>query len=198
MIFRQNGRLPPTARHTYLESYDTQLSFGLSGNCFSASYEASGFCWQIGLNFLKHLRPCHILSPWIPGPRLLLRYHFNSSGWFVGIRFRWIFLSKSSATHFFCFTIPICPESIFCPVPLKISHIKHRTNVQFQLETFKWVADQLITREQKYHLRCQPDSGKGSHGLITYASTSCAGGNDTLTKPCPKVCKDTTFKNIKI
>ena len=36
--------------------------FKLYGNQFSASYEASEFCWQIGLNFLQHLRPCHILS----------------------------------------------------------------------------------------------------------------------------------------
>ena len=39
----------------YLESYNTQLSFGLSGNFFSASYEASEFCCQIGLNFLQHM-----------------------------------------------------------------------------------------------------------------------------------------------
>ena len=58
----QNGHLSPIACHTYLESYNTQLSFGLSGNHFSASYEASGFWWQIALNFLQHLRPCHILA----------------------------------------------------------------------------------------------------------------------------------------
>ena len=29
-IFQSNGRLLPIACHTYLESYDTQLSFGLS------------------------------------------------------------------------------------------------------------------------------------------------------------------------
>ena len=34
-----------------------KLSFWLSGNHFSASSEASEFCWQIGLNFLQHLRP---------------------------------------------------------------------------------------------------------------------------------------------
>ena len=27
---------------------------------FSASYEASDFCWQIGVNFPPHLRPCRI------------------------------------------------------------------------------------------------------------------------------------------
>ena len=27
---------------------------------FSASYETSDFCWQIGLYFLQHLRPSHI------------------------------------------------------------------------------------------------------------------------------------------
>ena len=32
-------QLWPEACHTYLESYDTQLWFGLSGNHFSASYE---------------------------------------------------------------------------------------------------------------------------------------------------------------
>ena len=52
------------ACHTYLESYDTQLSFGLSGNHFSASYEVSEFFWQNGLNFLQHLRPCHIQCLW--------------------------------------------------------------------------------------------------------------------------------------
>ena len=36
----------------------------------------------------------------------------------------------------------------------------------------------------------QTDSAWGSHGLLTYASTSCHGGNDTLTTPCPKVSKD--------
>ena len=62
-ILRPNGRLSPMSScHAYLESYDTQLSFGLSGDYFSASYEASEFCWQNGLNFLQHLRPCHILS----------------------------------------------------------------------------------------------------------------------------------------
>ena len=35
----------PTFSHKILaESYDTQLSFGLSGNHFGASYEASEFC----------------------------------------------------------------------------------------------------------------------------------------------------------
>ena len=54
------GQRSPIACHTFLESSDTQLSFGLSGNHFSASYEAPEFCWQIGLNFLQHLRTCHI------------------------------------------------------------------------------------------------------------------------------------------
>jgi len=31
-----------------------------------------------------------------------------------------------------------------------------------------------------------PDSKAGSHGLLTYASTSCYGGKKTLTTPCPK------------
>ena len=35
----------------------------------------------------------------------------------------------------------------------------------------------------------QPDSKAGSHGLLTYASTSCYGGDKTLTTPCPKVSK---------
>ena len=52
----------PKAFHSYLESYDTQLSFGLSKKHFSASCEASEFCWQIGLNFLQHLRPYLIQS----------------------------------------------------------------------------------------------------------------------------------------
>ena len=42
------------------ESYDTHLSFEISGNHFSASYGASEFCWQIGFNFLQHLIPCHM------------------------------------------------------------------------------------------------------------------------------------------
>ena len=57
---RPNGQLLPTACHTYLESYNTQLSFGLSGNYFCASHETSEFCWQIALNFLQRLRPCHM------------------------------------------------------------------------------------------------------------------------------------------
>ena len=57
---RPNGRLLPIACHTYLESYSTQLYFGLSGNHFSASYKASDFCWQIRLYFLEHLRMSHI------------------------------------------------------------------------------------------------------------------------------------------
>ena len=44
--------------------------FRLSGNHFSASYEASEFCWQIRLNFPQHLRPCHILS--------CINWHFSS------------------------------------------------------------------------------------------------------------------------
>ena len=36
----------------------------------------------------------------------------------------------------------------------------------------------------------QTDSKAGSHGLLTYASTSCYGGDTSLTTPCPKVGKD--------
>ena len=54
-FFRPNVWLSPIAYHTYLESYDTQLWFGLSGNHFSASYKAPDFCWQNRLNFLEHL-----------------------------------------------------------------------------------------------------------------------------------------------
>ena len=54
--------------------------------------------------------------------------------------------------------------------------------------------DNFVQFSEKY----LSDSQRGSHGLITYASDKCAGGNETLTKPCPKVCKDTIFKNIKI
>ena len=57
---RPNGRLSPTACHNYLESLCINGQFKLSGNNFSASYRASEFCWQIGLNLLQHLRPCHI------------------------------------------------------------------------------------------------------------------------------------------
>ena len=42
------------------------------------------------------------------------------------------------------------------------------------------------------------DSQKGSHGLITYASDTCAGGNETLTKPCPKVCRNTKRGYVSI
>ena len=35
----------------------------------------------------------------------------------------------------------------------------------------------------------QTASKAGSHGLLTYASSSCYGGNATLTTPCPKVIK---------
>ena len=41
----------------------------------------------------------------------------------------------------------------------------------------------------------QTDSAWGSHGLLTYASTSCHGGNDTLTTPCPKVNNDENYDN---
>ena len=37
-----------------------QQSILTTGNHFSASYEASDFCWQIGLYFLQHLRTSHI------------------------------------------------------------------------------------------------------------------------------------------
>ena len=60
-FFRPNGRLSPTACHTFLESLWISGQFQLSGNHFSASYEALYFCWQIGLNFLQHLRPCHMV-----------------------------------------------------------------------------------------------------------------------------------------
>ena len=56
-----NGRLLPIASHSNLESYGTQLWFGLSGNHFSASYKASDFCWQNRLEFLEHLTMSHIL-----------------------------------------------------------------------------------------------------------------------------------------
>ena len=56
-------RLKSKKNSIFTKLCDTQLSFGLSGNHFSASYEASEFCWQIVLNFLQHLRPCHI-SHW--------------------------------------------------------------------------------------------------------------------------------------
>ena len=58
---RSNGWLSPTACHTYLKSLCINGQFWLSGNHFSASYEASDFCWQIGLNFLQYLRPYRIL-----------------------------------------------------------------------------------------------------------------------------------------
>ena len=44
-------------------------------------------------------------------------------------------------------------------------------------------------RGEKMNL-IQTESTRGSHGLLTYASTSCYGGNPTLTTPCPKVKKD--------
>ena len=47
------------ACHTYLESLCISSQFGLSGNHFSASYEASEFCLQIALNSLQHLRRYH-------------------------------------------------------------------------------------------------------------------------------------------
>ena len=42
----------------------------------------------------------------------------------------------------------------------------------------------------------QTASKAGSHGLLTYASTSCYGGNSTLTTPCPKVIKHDKAKAI--
>ena len=58
---RPNGRLSHIACHTYLKSLCINGQFWLSGNHFSASYEALDFCWQIGLNFLQYLRPYHTL-----------------------------------------------------------------------------------------------------------------------------------------
>ena len=46
----------------YLESFCINGQFQLLGNHFSASFDASEFCWQIGLNFLQHLRPYLIQS----------------------------------------------------------------------------------------------------------------------------------------
>ena len=59
---RPNGRLSPLACQTYLESLCISGQFKLSGNHISASEssESSEFCWQIGLNLLQHLRPCHV------------------------------------------------------------------------------------------------------------------------------------------
>ena len=55
-----NGWLSPVACHTYLESSCISGQFKLSGNHFSASYDASESCWQISFNFLQHLKPCHM------------------------------------------------------------------------------------------------------------------------------------------
>ena len=44
----------PIACHTYLESYDTHLKFGLYGNHLSASYKASQFCWHSATACIKH------------------------------------------------------------------------------------------------------------------------------------------------
>ena len=43
----------------------------------------------------------------------------------------------------------------------------------------------------------QPDSKAGSHGLLTYASTSCYGGKKTLTTPCPKVSKHENYEDFE-
>ena len=86
-IFPPNGRLSPIASHTFLESSDTQPSFGLSGNHSSASYETSEFCWQIALNFQQHLRPCHndiisLVNPFqkINGQGPMEHLHSNTAG----------------------------------------------------------------------------------------------------------------------
>ena len=55
-----NGWLSPIACHTYFESLCISGKFRLSGNHFSASYEASELCWQIAVNPPQHLRPCSI------------------------------------------------------------------------------------------------------------------------------------------
>ena len=49
--------------HPFLESFCISGQFLLSGNNFSATYEASEFCGQIAVNSPQHLRPC--LS-WLP------------------------------------------------------------------------------------------------------------------------------------
>ena len=47
-------------------SFCISSQFRLSGNHFSASYEASDLCWQIAGNSPQHLRPCLIaFQPYI-------------------------------------------------------------------------------------------------------------------------------------
>ena len=57
---RPDGRISPIACHLFLESLCISGQFWLCGNIFSASYEASEFCWQLAVNSPQHLRPCHI------------------------------------------------------------------------------------------------------------------------------------------
>ena len=55
-----NGRLSTIACHTYSEKYACKGANGLIRSNFSASYEASEFCWQIAHGSPQHLRPRHM------------------------------------------------------------------------------------------------------------------------------------------
>ena len=63
-----NGPLLSIACHPFMESLCINGQFRLSGNNFSASYEASDFYWQIAVNSPQHLGPCCILSSFLYPP----------------------------------------------------------------------------------------------------------------------------------
>ena len=57
---RPNDRLSLIECHAYSECLWFIGQLELSWTYFSASYEASEFCWQIEPSVLQHLRLCHI------------------------------------------------------------------------------------------------------------------------------------------
>ena len=60
----------PKACHTYWESLCISSQFRLFGTNFSASYEASDFCWQIAPETLSYivLGNARTLLEWASGP----------------------------------------------------------------------------------------------------------------------------------
>ena len=57
---RPNGQLSPLACHTYLESLCIIGQFGLSWINFSATNEASEFCWHLHFYNIWHCVICHM------------------------------------------------------------------------------------------------------------------------------------------
>ena len=50
--------------HPFMEKSILNFHVDYWNPSLSASYEASEFGWQMGLNFLQHLRPCYMYDPY--------------------------------------------------------------------------------------------------------------------------------------